>query len=189
MPRYILLIVLLLSCDPIALEKPHEWTYVRSGLSFSGAYQLVYQHGDWLRIDLPGKLLPKDWRDSPGLRLAMQVERVALLDGQTALLHLTGPDTLLRVNSERREGHLRLWLGDTADEFFLFEVSTDGLARPFIFYWLRGQRPLHFRLKEVMDGDWQQSDQLLDRHLVYDDFLKNGDTLALLFGEITYSLK
>jgi len=189
MPRYFLLIVVLLSCDPIDLGGPNEWTYVRSGLSFFGAYQLVYQHGDWRRIDRPGKLLQIDWRDSPGLRLAMQVERVALLDGQTAVLHLTGPDTMLRTNSERKEGHLRLWLGDSADESFLFEVRGNELMRPFIFFRLPRERPLHFRLKEIMDGDWQQPDRLLERHLVYDGLLENGDTLALQLGAITYSLK
>ncbi len=181
------------ACQPkhtSVTDFPYE--YQHSGIEWGPVYQLIYHREQidtisssiWSRVDT----LFEQLKNQPSYDI-----KAIILEQETRAQFRLGSGSLgANLRYQEIANYLHFWfpVSPAEDYYFRIDSEQDALARLFFFYWKtptgNEKKQVHFRVQEDLAF---HPGEMLQRHLIYDDFLKSGDTLQIISGWINYQIK
>lgn len=181
------------ACQPkhtLVTDFPNE--YRLSEIEWGLAHQLIYhkEHLDTIGSSMlsPVDILFEQLKKQP----SYDVKSIILEQETKAQFRLGTGSLRTNLRYQKIANHLHFWFPDHPAEDYYFRIDSEqnALARPFFFYWkipIRNEeKQIYFRVQEDLAFN---PGKMIHRHLIYDDFLKRGDTLQIISGWINYQRK
>lgn len=176
------------ACEKESNLKPFPEVYSRDQIRIEPIQAYRYLDEGWEPLSIITDQ-PLDTLESYLTRQRIyEIREIKLMDAAMASLKLedTEEERLLTYQAEASE--LRFWFPNNRDESLYFEKAEHQMNRPFVFYWRSGVPSIiHFREKNsAIDTAPSFPIGIINAHLLYDDFVKPGDTLLLASGMLSY---